>query len=109
MAVVGVLAVAGCGGDDKPAADVTRPADPVYCPSEDGGAARAAGAPDAFDARDVLGRSLADAESAAKDHDCVVRVVIEDGEENPQTMDLRTDRVNVEVRDGVVVALRGVG
>ncbi len=108
MAVVGVLAVAGCGGDDKPAADVTRPADPVHCPSEDGGAAQATGA-GTFDARDILGRSLADAESAAKDHDCTVRVVVEDGEERPQTMDFRTERINIEVRDGVVVALRGVG
>lgn len=109
MAVVGVLAMAGCGGKDEPAADVTRPASAVYCPSDDGGAARAAGATDAFDARDLLGRSLADAETTAKDHDCTVRVVIEDGEERPQTMDFRTDRVNVEVRDGAVVALRGVG
>lgn len=110
MAMVGVLAMAGCGGDDdKPAADVNRPANPVYCPSEDGGTARAAGVSDAFDARDVLGRSFADAESTAKDHDCTVRIVVEDGEEQPQTMDLRPDRVNVEVRDGVVVALRGVG
>lgn len=107
MAVVGVLAMAGCGGDDQPAANVTRPADPVHCPSEDGGTAQAGS--EAFDARDVLGRSLADAESAAKDHACTVRVVVEDGEERPQTMDFRTDRINVEIRDGVVVALRGVG
>lgn len=105
MAIVGVLAMAGCGGKDEPAADVTRPADPVHCPSADGGAAVSG----AFDAREILGRSLADAEGLAKDHHCTVRVVVEDGEERPQTMDFRTDRVNVETRDGVVVALRGVG
>lgn len=108
MAIVGVLAMAGavtgCGGEDESAADVTRPADPVYCPSavDD----MAAGT---FDARDVLGQSLGDAERTAKDHDCMVRVVAEDGEDLPQTMDLRIERINVEVRDGVVVALRGVG
>lgn len=107
MAVLGVLAVAGCGGGkDAPVADVTRPADPVHCPTADVGAARTA---DAFDARDLLGRSLADAEGVAKDHDCTVRVVVENGEELPQTMDLRTERINVEVRDGVVVGLRGIG
>lgn len=110
MAIVGVLAMAGCGtDDDRPAADVDRPANPVYCPSEDGGTARAPEKPDALDAREILGQSLGDAETTAKDNDCTVRVVVEDGEERPQTMDLRTDRINVEVRDGVVVALRGVG
>lgn len=36
-------------------------------------------------------------------------VVVEDGEERRQTMGFRTDRVDVETRDGVVVALRDVG
>ena len=104
VAIVGVLAMAGCGGDDdQPASDVNRPATPVYCPSEDGGAAGAPGTAAPFDARDILGQSPADAESTAKDHDCTVRIVVEDGEERPQTMDLRTDRINVEVRDGVVL------
>lgn len=107
-AIVGVLAMAGCGDDERPAVDVTRPTSPVHCPSRDGGAAPAAGAA-AFDARGLLGLSLADAEREANDHDCTVRVTVEDGREQPQTLDLRTDRINVETRDGAVVALRGIG
>ncbi len=107
MAIVGVLAMAGCGGDDgSDTAAVERPAEPVLCPSQDQGATGESGA---FDAREILGMTQADAEQQAEQRGCTVRVTVDDGQELAQTMDLRTDRINVELRDGTVVALRGVG
>lgn len=109
MAILGVLAMAGCGGDDKkPAAgaDVKRPPEPMLCPSVEHGAKPSTAT---FDAREILGRSTTDAEALAKENGCTVRIVVEDGEERPQTMDLRSERINVVVQDGTVVELRGIG
>ena len=38
-----------------------------------------------------------------------VRAVKVDGEEMMVTMDYRTDRVNVEIRDSVIVGIRKIG
>ncbi len=105
--IVGVLALAGCGGGDENAdADIVRPGEPLYCPAENDGSPAASGT---FDARDLLGLSVEDAEQRAEAAGCTVRVLSEDGEERAATMDLRIDRVNVEVRDGIVVVLRNIG
>lgn len=107
VAILGVLAMAGCGGsDDKPAADIDRPAEAMLCPSVEHGAKPST---PTFDAREILGRSTTDAETLAKENGCTVRIVVEDGEERPQTMDLRSERINVVVQDGTVVELRGIG
>lgn len=63
----------------------------------------------AWDARSVIGLDLDDARRLADRHGCVVRPV---GGKDPDpngmvTSDLRFDRVNVDVTDGVVTALDG--
>jgi hypothetical protein len=82
----------------------TVPADqPVPCPSgEDGGA------PGAFDARELEGRTLAQATATAKARGCSVRVARRDGEDLVLTQDLSTSRINVEVTDGRVTLVLGV-
>lgn len=96
LLVAAVLLASGCGEDEP---EVARPAEPVYCPSET----------QDWDARELLGKSLADAESTAAEHSCTVRVAVEDGENLILTMDLLPDRVNVETSDDVVVGIQNVG
>lgn len=104
---MGVLAMTGCGGsNDRPAAEIDESAEAMLCPSVEQGAKPS---PASFDAREILGRSTTEAEALAKENGCTVRIVAEDGEERPQTMDLRTERINVVVQDDTVVELRGIG
>lgn len=76
---------------------------PIPCPSNKGG-----GAPGAFDARELEGRTLAQAEATAKARGCSVRVARRDGEDLILTQDLSTSRINVEVTDGRVTRVLGV-
>jgi hypothetical protein len=81
----------------------TVPADqPIPCPSDKAGTAGA------FDARELEGRTLAEAQAAAKARGCSVRVARRDGEDLMLTQDLSTSRVNVEVTDGRVTRVLSV-
>ncbi|WP_022930087.1 hypothetical protein [Patulibacter americanus] len=76
---------------------------PILCPSD-----KAGGAPGAFDARELEGRPLAEAQATAKARGCSVRVARRDGEDLMVTQDLSTSRINVEVTDGRVTRVLGV-
>jgi hypothetical protein len=82
----------------------TVPADqPIPCPSD-----KAGGAPGSFDARELEGRTLAEAQATAKARGCSVRVARRDGEDLIVTQDLSTSRINVEVTDGRVTRVLSV-
>jgi hypothetical protein len=57
----------------------------------------------------VLGLSEADATEAVEACGWTLRVVRADGEDQPVTLDLRPNRVNVEVTDGVITAVVNIG
>lgn len=78
------VGVTACGGDDGPEDPAV--VDDVL----------------PFDSSIVIGLPLADAEAAAEAEGFVLRTAIEDGEQLALTMDFVTNRVNVEVTDGIV-------
>lgn len=100
-AAVAVLALpaAGCGGPEE--VHVVRPARPVWCPAEVKLRDRVVRQPGAFDARRLLGLSVDDAVRLGTANGCTVRVTNLRKDE-VLTMDLRTDRVNVEAEHGKV-------
>lgn len=55
------------------------------------------------------GLSIKDARELAEKNKKIVRVIVEDGEPLIVTSDLRSDRINVEVENGVVKTVVGVG
>jgi hypothetical protein len=57
----------------------------------------------------VVGLSEEDAAIAAEACGWILRVVRIDGEDQPVTLDLRPNRVNVEVTDGEVTAVVNIG
>jgi hypothetical protein len=57
----------------------------------------------AFDAESLVGDRPVEAQRIAKSHGCTVRVAILDGKDQTLTMDLKTNRINVAVRDGRIV------
>jgi hypothetical protein len=91
---------AGCGGDDDDAATTTSPA--AGLPTTGGEPCIAEGQENP--APEYVGLTLEDAEALAEENGLTLRVVGEDGECFAITMDLRDDRVNVELADGVVIA-----
>lgn len=101
VALIAVGLALGCGGDDPPA--LHRAARPVWCPAADFGRPASR-----FDARRLVGLELGAASQLAVRNRCTLRVV--GGDTNPVvTMDLRPDRVNVDVVDGIVTGLDGRG
>jgi hypothetical protein len=110
--VLAALALAapalGCGGAGPPR--LHRLARPAWCPSaiftrdhRNPHRLRSHGHGH-FDARRLVGLKLAAASQLAARNACTVRVV--GGDTHPAvTLDLRPDRVNVEVTDGIVTAL----
>ena len=54
----------------------------------------------------VIGQSLTEAEDLCQENGVKLRLVERDGEHFIVTMDYRTDRVNVHVRDGIVTDAR---
>jgi hypothetical protein len=98
-----ILAVmSGCGADPPAAPDpATLPANvrDRVCPDRDQGRPT-------LPVWKLLSRSESDAKALAKQHGCVVRVVIEDGEwDEGLSGDLVSNRIDVELRDGYVVRL----
>lgn len=63
--------------------------------------------PTDFELTDVEGKSFEDAEAWAEDSDFAIRPVAIDGEPQVQTMDYRTDRINVQVDDDIVTRYCG--
>jgi hypothetical protein len=57
----------------------------------------------------VVGLSEADAEAAVAECDWILRVTRLDGEDLPATLDLRPNRVNVEITDGEVTDVLNIG
>jgi hypothetical protein len=99
------LAIVGCGGADPP--QLHRSARPAWCPSaiitRDHHRPHNHGHGH-FDARRLVGLDLAAATQLAARNACTVRVV--GGDTHPVvTLDLRFDRVNVDVEGGIVTAL----
>jgi len=93
--IAGMSFVAGCGSDDdakSTPADTTTPA--VQCVSPEQGES----------VHEYVGLDEDAAQELANGSELILRVVGIDGECPPITMDLRDDRVNVEIIDGVVVA-----
>lgn len=99
-------ATTACGsGDDGPPATappsegtgMTPPTDPVELPTVETAAEL------------VVGTSEAEAEAAVTDRGWGFRVVRRDGVDLPVTADFRPNRVNVDVADGVVVAVISIG
>jgi hypothetical protein len=102
----GLLAIAfagaGCGDSDsdEPSSSTTAPAaSALMCPDPTTHAA----AP--FDANELVGKTVKEAEAVASQHACTVRVTERDGEPLPATMDLRGDRIDVTVVDGKITAV----
>jgi hypothetical protein len=84
--------------------EATVPADqPIPCPSDKGG-----GSPGTFDARELEGRTLAQARDVARGHGCSVRVARRDGTDLMLTQDLSPSRINVAVTDDRVTEVLGV-
>jgi hypothetical protein len=102
LAVCSFLALPACGGDDETTTSDDQTAAAI-CPAPE------TNPPDPFDANELVGMSLADAEDAARQHGCSVRVTERDGEQLPATLDLQPDRIGVAVTDDEVVAITGVG
>jgi len=76
---------------------------PKYCPGN-----KAAGK---WDARtDIVGRTYAEAVPIVAEHGCEIRIVRIDGQNQVITMDLRYDRMNVEVEgpDQLITRILGV-
>jgi hypothetical protein len=59
--------------------------------------------------RDLVGKSVAEADRICADNGLTLRVVREDEIEYGVTMDYKTDRVNIVVKNGIVVAVNGRG
>ena len=90
------LLCVGCG-DAAPTID--RPDQPVWCPAN-------VPTRQAFDARMLLGLSPDAGRGDAERQGCAFRVVMEDGEPQGGTADVREDRVEAVVDDDVVIEVR---
>jgi hypothetical protein len=100
------LALGACGEDPTLDAALTTglPSTPSvrWCPADEGDKG--------FDTKRIIGLSEAEAESlAGAEGDCVVRVIVRDGESLPATMDFNPSRINVEVEDGKVTEVVSLG
>ncbi|WP_162941425.1 PASTA domain-containing protein [Desertimonas flava] len=107
--------LAACGDDGPETPPTTVPAETAPAPTEPeatepGDDAGSTGdLPTEASAADLVGLTEEDAEAAAEELGWTVRVTRRDGEDLPATMDLRENRVNVEVTDGEVTAIVNIG
>ena len=90
-----------CGSDDDATSDSVGTVEPSS-PNDDDD--RCLSADQGEPADEYVGLDEAAAEDLAESQDLTLRVVGRDGECMAITMDLREDRVNVEIVDGTVVA-----
>jgi hypothetical protein len=107
LVIAGLTAVlatttAACGDDDNAATATTEVAPPTSAPCAD--------EPTEESAADlVVGLTEAEATDAAEACGWILRVVRRDGDDLPATLDLRPNRVNVEVTDDEVTAIVSTG
>jgi hypothetical protein len=94
LAVVALLVLPACGGDDDDDDGATASADSTTT-AETG--------EDSAEFAAYLGLTVEEAEAMAEDEGRPSRVVSEDGEDLPVTMDFVENRLNFTVEDGVVV------
>jgi hypothetical protein len=103
-AVVGTLtlglAFSGCGTQHVV---ISRPTHPIYAQCGVGKEHQR------FDARQLLGRSIAAGRDLAQAHGCEVLVVEENGHFGPMEADLVRRRIDVVVVNGKIVDIRTVG
>lgn len=85
--------------------ETTTPSDTT----EPGGTDAEADLPTEESAEDLVDLTEDEATEAAEERGWTIRVANRDGEDLPGTMDLRENRVNVEVTDGVVTAILSIG
>jgi len=82
------------------------PAETTVVPPSDGSATSV----DLGAAQEVLvGLTVEEATRVAADNGWTVRVSTLEGEPQPVTMDLQSNRVNLSVADGIVTGLDGIG
>ena len=94
----------------EPQTTVPEPTEPTSTAPPSSGPADCADEPTEESADELLvGLSEDEATDAAEACGWILRVVRRDGEDLPATLDLRPDRVNVEVTDGEVTAIVGTG
>ncbi len=58
---------------------------------------------------EVINKTVDEAQSVAKSKGCIVRVVQEDGNALIHTMELRSNRINVAVENGIVKSVVDCG
>ena len=59
--------------------------------------------------QEIIGKTVAEAKALVEAAGCIFRVTVEDGLNYRITCEWRSNRVNVTVNAGKVVAIRGVG
>lgn len=64
---------------------------------------------DAWDATEVVGKSLGEAETMAKEHGCEIQVSVQDGQGIPVSLGLFPNRVLVWTEDNIVTTVEQVG
>lgn len=132
LAAVLLLALAGCGDDaeettEAPGAGAGAPTSTTLDPSDGTatipelprnddpsmvactGKAKGAEGPGVFDATAIVGDPLSEAERAAAEQGCEIRVAVIDGEPQALTEDFRPDRVNVAIEDDEVTEIVSIG
>jgi hypothetical protein len=101
LTILAALALAGCGKANL----AVIPTHPLYvC-----WAGRGRSCEGRFDTRKLLGLEMPDAEKVAEKHRFTVRPVEIDGHGVPMTDDYRPDRLDVALRDHIVVKIVGRG
>src|SRR5215212_1411219 len=90
--VTAAIVVAGCGGDDEPAAagtDLTALKCPLVATGKQvGGIDEYRPAKDAFDTKELIGTRIDAARETAAEHGCEVEVAMEDGKGLPVDTDI---------------------
>jgi len=111
-AALACAVLAGCGGDDKEkpkGVDLTAMRCPLVSKGVVDGVEKFAPAKDAFDTATLIGKPLADAEQEAADHGCTIVVSVQDGKGLPVSTGIDPARITVQIADGAVTEIEGVG
>jgi type IV pilus biogenesis protein CpaD/CtpE len=98
LVVVIALVAAACADPEQPVQaparhDTAEPSDPAACKRL---------------SRRLVGRSLEEAQSMAREARCALRVVSQDGQDLPVTEDFSHSRINVRVESGQVTEVAGL-